>query len=283
MSTNNLMCNVGCGGTAGIISKTILSPFERIKVMQQTGGGLKNVKSVSMIEIALTIIKSKQGILGFWRGNFINSFRVFPDRGILFASNDHYKTFISGLLHRSKKDTLVGLLAGSMAGCTACMCCYPIDLIRTRIAGIHHEESSFWKVFNTIRATEGIRGYYRGLGLTLMNVLPYSGITFSVYNICRDKFEMDNLSSGAISGMITGTLTFPIDTVRRSLQTSGSSHMTKYNGFADATISLYKQGGISRLFNGAGINILRIAPQQAIVFATYEQLKIMYKSNFDQN
>jgi len=276
---SSMLLNVGCGGTAGIISKTILSPFERIKVMQQTGGGL-GTKTTSMYEIAMTIVKSKQGILGFWRGNFINSIRVFPSRGILFASNDKYKSIISQFLKRKKKDTFVGLLSGSAAGCTATLCTYPMDLIRTRIAGIHNEETSFWKVFNKIRTTEGFQGYYRGLTLTLMNVLPYSGICFSVYNICRDQLEFDNLSSGACAGIITGTVTFPIDTVRRLLQTSGSSHMVKYDGFYDASINLYKQGGVARFCNGAGINIIRIAPQQAIVFATYEKLKSVYKEKF---
>eukprot|EP00494_Astrolonche_serrata_P032582 UN32851 len=216
--------------------------MERIKVMQQTGGGYKEKKSI--META-RIIKS-QGYGGFWRGNFINSLRVFPSRGILFATNDFYKENYARIGGYTKTHPLIGFVGGASAGATATICTYPMDLIRTRIAGVQKETPKFMTVARDIGRSDGFRGYYRGLILTLCNVVPYSGIAFSTYNICKDQLGLSNFVSGAISGSLTGTVTFPIDTVRRLLQASGSSHMKQYSGFFDASKDLYKTHGIKR-------------------------------------
>jgi len=222
------------------------------------------------------------GYRGFWRGNFINSFRVFPSRGILFATNDTIKAKLS-CLTPTIGHGLVSATSGMIAGGVSTVVTYPLDLVRTRIAGLHKEKKGFWKVAHLVLQEDGILGFYRGMSITLINTLPYSAIAFCVYDFCnrsdllKEWFgEKHNLFDGAMAGIVTGTATFPLDTLRRLVQTSGSEGMEKYKSPLIAAKHLYTEGGFLRFFRGAGINCFRIAPQQALVFTAYERLKIWF-------
>jgi len=218
--------------------------------------------------------------LGFWRGNGINCMRVFPDRGILFLANDIYKSKAKQLFTASgeKQGNIAKGLCGALAGCTSTLCTYPMDLIRTRVAGIQSESGRLCVVFNSILKNDGCRGFYRGIGLSLFNVFPYSGICFAIYGLCKDYIgEEHHFISGAFAGMITGTVTFPIDTVRRCLQSSGAKQMNHYSGFKNCFKTLWREEGPRRFFRGAGVNILRISPQQAITFCVFENLKTFFE------
>lgn len=95
---------------------------------------------------------------------------------------------------------LIFSLSGSAAGLTAVIMTYPLDVVRARLA-LHVEDkpstspSSGGNSSNSrnspirgIRGmllhtyqSEGVRGLYRGIGPTLIGIVPYSGIKFFVY------------------------------------------------------------------------------------------------------
>lgn len=257
--------NVVVGGVAGAISKTALAPFERVKILQQTGGG----SNTTALTHTVRQIFENHGVRGFWTGNFINCIRIFPNRGASFASQEFGKKYIFGT-------SLTGAtLAGGFAGVCATVSSYPIDLLRTRLAGVHKKEPISEILISTWR-NEGIKGFYRGQATTLAQVVPYSALIFGSYEFCR-AFELNTVFSGFLSGVFSGTIVFPLDTVRRVLQASGSKQMKKYDGPASVIKDLYRQGGFPRFFRGAGVNCMRIGGQQAVVFGAYENIKAAVK------
>ena len=70
-----------------------------------------------------------------------------------------------------------------MAGSTATVCTYPLDLLRTRYAsqGVKRVYGSIASAFGQIVRTEGIRGLYRGLVPSLVQIAPYMGLMFGSY------------------------------------------------------------------------------------------------------
>ena len=78
---------IAAGGFGGCVAKTVTSPLERIRLLAQTG----NSRGIS--STAISILES-EGWRGFWRGNGTNCFRIFPAKGILFATNDFYKDLL---------------------------------------------------------------------------------------------------------------------------------------------------------------------------------------------
>jgi len=73
---------------------------------------------------------------------------------------------------------------------------------------------------------------------------------------------------------MAGIITYPNDTIRRMLQLQGSRGTeTIYEGYFDCIKKVYAKHGIGRLYHGIGINIVRMAPNTAVQFSSYELLK----------
>jgi len=254
--------NIVAGGIGGSLAKTAMAPFERLKMLQQTGGG---TMTNSVMQNFRGIIQAS-GVSGFWRGNFVNCLRIFPNRGILFATQEFFKENVFGTSRTA------GTAAGGAAGLVSTVATYPMDLLRTRMQGIHMKETISEVVFNTYKR-QGLAGYYRGMAVTIATIVPFQALSFGVYEAMRD-LEMHAILSGAISGAVSGTAIYPLDTLRRIFQTTGNEMMAKYDNSAIAVSKeLIREGGILRLYKGAGMNLIRIAGQQAVVFGTYESIK----------
>jgi len=269
------------GGTAGVISKTCCSPLERVKILSQTGFSKSG---------ALTLGKDvfiKEGIFGFWRGNLINCIRVFPNKGILFATNDIYKKLIVKYLKLDKSSKSCGFLSGSLAGMTAVTFTYPLDVIRTRKAGIlggtNPLYGSILGVSKQIHEKNGLKGFFHGISVTIIGAIPYEGLKFGIYPIIKAQMpQADNpqqdtkykLFAGALTGTTAGVATYHFDTIRRVRQVSGASSMSQYEvGYFDLYKLLYREGGLPRFYKGIFVNIVRIIPNTALQFTVYETLK----------
>lgn len=78
------------GGVAGAVSRTIVSPLERLKILLQ-------IQSVGREEYKLSIWKAlvkigkEEGWRGFMRGNGTNCIRIIPYSAVQFGSYNFYK------------------------------------------------------------------------------------------------------------------------------------------------------------------------------------------------
>jgi Mitochondrial carrier protein len=247
-------------------------------------------------------IIQKEGILGLWAGNGANLLRVFPAKAVVFSTNDMYKKMLRKLSGGSNS-SVVAFLAGGFAGVTATAMTYPLDFARGRIsgklAGAGGESNSSGgtnkrpqKVYSGITRTlvltikdEGIMALYKGVTPTVLGALPYEGIKFGTVGLLEKWFptRQDQPASyyvtrkmmmGGMGGVMAGLITYPNDTVRRLLQMQGSRGTTaEYSGYWDCVTKTFKQHGIARFYRGVGINTVRMLPNVAIQFGSYELLK----------
>jgi solute carrier family 25 phosphate transporter 23/24/25/41 len=79
--------------------------------------------------------------------------------------------------------------------------------------------------------------------------------------------------SGAIAGAVSRTLTAPLDRLRVYFQTTNSLHQAGSSEYLRAIRDIQRSGGIASFWRGNGINIIKIAPESAIMFSTYERIK----------
>ena len=113
-----------------MIAKTATAPLERLKMLAQTGEG----GGSSPFGIFTRIVKT-EGVAGLFAGNGANLLRVFPAKGIVFASNDYYKTLLVTQTAMSSSTPQISFAAGGLSGMTASAVTYPLDLVRGRISG----------------------------------------------------------------------------------------------------------------------------------------------------
>lgn len=85
-----------------------------------------------------------------------------------------------------------------------------------------------------------------------------------------------HLAAGGVAGAVSRTCTAPLDRLKVFLQVQ-SSRQT----IAECLRSMLKEGGVASLWRGNGINVLKIAPETAIKFAAYEQIKRFIKGDTD--
>ncbi|XP_046691552.1 graves disease carrier protein isoform X1 [Silurus meridionalis] len=284
------------GGVAGCCAKTTIAPLDRIKILLQAHN--PHYKHLGVFA-TLGAVPKKEGFLGLYKGNGAMMVRIFPYGAIQFMAFDNYKKFlstqlgISGHVHR--------LMAGSMAGMTAVICTYPLDVIRVRLAFQvtgEHRYTGIGNAFQTIYLKEGgIPGFYRGLIPTIIGMAPYAGFSFFTFGTLKSlglanfpellgKPSRDNpdvlvlkthvnLLCGGVAGAIAQTISYPLDVARRRMQLGAAlPDADKYLSLTKTLKHVYNQYGIKNgLYRGLSLNYIRCVPSQAVAFTTYEFMK----------
>lgn len=78
------------GGVAGAVSRTVVSPLERLKILFQIQSGGRNEYNQSVRKGLLKMWRD-EGWRGFMRGNGTNCIRIVPYSAVQFGSYSFYK------------------------------------------------------------------------------------------------------------------------------------------------------------------------------------------------
>lgn len=78
------------GGVAGAVSRTVVSPLERLKILYQVQSVGRNEYQLSIYN-ALKKMRTEEGWRGFMRGNGTNCVRIIPYSAVQFGSYNIYK------------------------------------------------------------------------------------------------------------------------------------------------------------------------------------------------
>merc|ERR1711990_535843 len=172
------MKDMAIGGTIGAISKTIMSPVERVKILMQTMDSNPKVisgevKPYSGIGDCFKRVSAEQGVKAFWRGNLVNCLRYAPQQGSALAFNDFFKNMFPKVNKNEEfvKFMTYNLLSGGMGGATAMVICYPMDFARTRLASdLGAGKGQFNGILDCLAKTvrqQGLTGLYRGTAVSI--------------------------------------------------------------------------------------------------------------------
>ncbi|KAH8083799.1 mitochondrial carrier [Cristinia sonorae] len=120
------------GGCAGAASRTVVSPLERLKIIQQVqpasaSGQYRGVWA------SLTRMWQEEGFKGFMRGNGINCLRIIPYSAVQFTTYEQLKKWFTSQ-GTTPLDTPTRLASGALAGITSVCTTYPLDLVRSRLS-----------------------------------------------------------------------------------------------------------------------------------------------------
>ncbi|CAJ1060244.1 LOW QUALITY PROTEIN: mitochondrial coenzyme A transporter SLC25A42 [Xyrichtys novacula] len=225
----------------------------------------------------------KDGLLSLWRGNSATMVRVMPYAAIQFCSHEQYKRHLGGYFGYQGKalPPVPRLMAGSLAGTTAVMLTYPLDMVRARMAVTAKEMySNIMHVFVRISQEEGMRTLYRGFSPTILGVIPYAGITFFTYETLKklhtektkrsQPYPYERLAFGACAGLVGQSASYPLDVVRRRMQTAGvtgSSYVTILGTMREI---ITKEGFVHGLYKGLSMNWVKGPVAVGVSFTTFD-------------
>lgn len=314
--------NMIAGGIAGSLAKSITAPLSRLTILYQVGpllNGTNTKIGVGLEESIWSSVKNilrDEGVLSFWKGNFTSVIHRFPYSAINFASYEFSKNVIT------KKDdyhesSFTRLICGAFSGAVACVSCYPLDIIRTRLtvgtdsiqsaAGASNKFKSSSKILYLlfqIIEKEGFLGLYRGLGASLSVAVPTLSISFMVYGKIKENMldqglfvnphghlsAGGSLLAGSISGMMSSSIMFPADVIRKRMQLMGAlindsktldgEVLPRTHGIRYHAEMVYQNGGMRGFYRGLGPEIMKVCPMVAITFCSYETVKDLLDEYF---
>ena len=119
------------GGVAGATSRTVVSPLERLKIIQQIQPRNSSTQYKGVWRSLVRMWK-EEGFRGYMRGNGINCLRIVPYSAVQFTAYEQLKKFFTR--HGSELDTPKRLASGALAGITSVTVTYPLDLVRSRLS-----------------------------------------------------------------------------------------------------------------------------------------------------
>lgn len=304
--------NLLSGGIAGMVAKSVVAPLDRIKILYQVSSAKFHVWNIPNV-IHNTI--RNEGLPALWKGNLATLIRVFPYSGVQFAVFDRCKLFF---LHEHERGHYVSfvsdhgkwgltpvesLIAGMVAGTVSVVVTYPLDLTRAQLAVLrrHNHDGVPTKRFLTVLydnyRLRGLTGLFRGITPTVLGILPYSGIAFSmneqgkkrIQNMTgRDLTTIERMQCGAISGLFAQTLTYPLEVCRRRMQTLGllgTDTAFSNLGVQEKIIAadpptlrktiqtLYAEQGIGGFYKGVSMNWMKGPVAFSISFTAYDTVK----------
>ncbi|KAM9975361.1 hypothetical protein ACTFIW_010389 [Dictyostelium discoideum] len=267
------------GLIAGIASRTLTAPLERIKILNQVEVILKDGTKYNRIIPAFKVIIKEEGISGLFRGNLVNIIKAGPQSAIRFYSYGAFKRMAS------EPDGSISVInrmwAGASSGVVSVVLTHPLDVIKTHITVIAPTAATIKNVTKGIYRDLGMIGFFRGLSAGILNIAPFAALNFTFYETIKEKTQQYILKSpplyapsiyGAISGGLTMTILYPLDVVKRRimLQHFDRNQLPIYKNFIDAIIKITKTEGISALYKGIRPAYLKVIPTVSINFLIYE-------------
>ncbi|RCK64336.1 Mitochondrial ornithine transporter 1 [Candida viswanathii] len=286
------------GAISGMVGKLIEFPMDTIKVRLQSSTPEKHTTTLQMIKQTY----HNEGLLnGFYKGLKAPLVGACLENAILFSSYNTASTVLVNVLNdRLTKvvytnDTLpfwTKLTAGGFAGFMASFVLTPVELIKCQLQVSNLTQSkvehSYGSIMKSTLRNDGVIGLWKGLNSTILREVVGTAIWFGTYEYINEYFKhtrhddpvvsnknVQLLISGAMAGVTFNFSMFPVDTIKSNIQTNDLLNRGKaHSGFWSTTKTIIaKPGGITNLYNGLGITMIRCIPANALIFYTYEFLK----------
>ncbi|KAF9972383.1 hypothetical protein BGZ65_009851, partial [Modicella reniformis] len=286
------------GAGAGLVTSVLTCPLDVVKTRLQNQGVInsskKSYKGTAgkfldskihrdfMVPLrTLTRIWTEEGIRGLYRGLGPTIFGYLPTWAIYFTAYDYYKELIARQTGHHQSNLFVYIVAAMSAGATSTTITNPLWVIKTRFMTQNehtpYRYNNTLHAFTTIYKVEGLRGFYKGLGSSLMGI-THVALQFPLYEKLRQwlkSSDSDQVSStnilmaSSMSKMAASIATYPHELIRTRLQNQ-STHPPKYRGIIHACKVIYHEEGFRAFYQGMPTNLLRTVPASALTILTYE-------------
>lgn len=286
----SFMIDLAAGGVSGGISKTVVAPIERVKLILQTQDASTQIAQDKRYKGILDVfrrIPAEQGVASLWRGNMANIIRYFPTQALNFAFKDKYKKIF--VRHDPKSDFwkfFAGNLAsGGAAGATSLAFVYPLDFARTRLGADVGKQGSrqftgLGNCISTIYKKDGLKGLYGGFGVSVGGIIVYRAAFFGGFDTAKGIFIKDPknppiILSWVLAQSVTtaaGFLSYPFDTVRRRMMMQAGRGEILYTSTFDCWKKIAVKEGPRAFFKGALSNVIR-GSGGALVLVLYDQIQ----------
>ncbi|KAL7480065.1 hypothetical protein ACHAW6_005772 [Cyclotella cf. meneghiniana] len=299
------LLNLFSGGFSGTLASCITNPLEVIKtqigraevIKTQLQSSSAAVGELSLaagrpLVVARTILRT-EGFAGFFRGLPPTLVGIVPSRSAYFYSYERCKRGLGPVLPEGSVGN--ALLSGLAAGIAANTLTNPLWVVKTRMqlladrgAGQRVYEG-YGDAVRTIWGEEGLGGFYKGISASYWGCAE-GAVQFMLYEQIKSRFfermnrrreeegkeptdklpQMVYFFSAAIAKGTASVITYPHEVARTRLREQARNGVFKYKGMWQTIGIVAKEEGRKGLYGGMGVHLMKVVPNSAIMFLTYE-------------
>ncbi|KAH9851779.1 S-adenosylmethionine transporter [Lenzites betulinus] len=251
------------GGLAGTAVDLLFFPIDTVKTRLQSPQGF---------------IRSG-GFNGIYRGVGSVVVGSAPGAAVFFCT---YDTLKKTLPFSSDYAPLTHMVAASVGEVAACSIRVPTEVIKTRMQTSTYGSAAQSSLASArlVLSNEGIRGFYRGFGSTVMREIPFTSLQFPLYEFLKKRLAKaldrplhayEAAVCGSFSGGVAAALTTPLDVLKTRVMLdlrdpTKQAHPTLVVRFRQ----IYTVEGPKALFAGVVPRTLWISAGGAVFLGVYE-------------
>lgn len=268
----------GFGGIAGVVAGY---PLDTIRIRQQSSN------SGSAISIFRRII-STDGPSALFRGMGAPLASVTVQNAVVFQTYAVLSRAFDKSLDPRDPPSYKGVALGGVGtGALQSLILTPVELLKVRLQlqessslGAPSTQKGPINLAKSILRSEGLRGLYRGLTITVLRDAPAHGLYFWTYEYMRERLHpgcrksaqesmTTMLVAGGLAGVASWISCYPFDVVKTRLQAQKRSSM-KYKGIVDCFRKSVNEDGYRVLWRGLGTAVTRAFVVNGAIFVAYE-------------
>jgi mitochondrial ornithine carrier protein len=196
------------GALAGVFTSFVLTPIELVKCKIQVPVVAKGVTAASLGPIpVIRDIFRHGGLMGFWHGQLGTLIREAGGSAAWFGAKEtvtkmFHKLNAKAASSRAERKAMLSqplpiwqqAVAGASAGVSYNFLFFPADTIKSRMQTMPLSGSavrrSFYNEGVALWKQHGLRGMYRGCGITCLRSAPSSALIFMVYDGLKRNFPL---------------------------------------------------------------------------------------------
>jgi solute carrier family 25 protein 33/36 len=281
---------------AGTIASILTNPLDVIKTQLQSSAvstGEFQAGRGHPMTIARTIFR-EDGAAGFFRGLAPTLVGIIPSRSAYFYAYQKLKRALGrvGVEQGSPPNALV---AGFLAGVASNTLTNPVWMVRTRMqlfvdktAG-QQLYTGYGNAIQTIYQQEGLGGFYKGIFASYWGCTE-GAVQFLLYEQFKTRLlkrqtairaarglpPTDELPkelyfwSAAAAKCCATIATYPHEVARTRLREQAREGIFKYHGMWQTLGAIAKEEGRRGLYGGMQVHLMKVVPNSAFMFLTYE-------------
>mmetsp|Transcript_6058 Transcript_6058/g.14677 ORF Transcript_6058/g.14677 Transcript_6058/m.14677 type:complete len:384 (-) Transcript_6058:430-1581(-) len=320
--------NAVAGGVAGAGARLFTAPLDLVRIRAQLER--RDVyPRPSILTRMVNVYKGEGGITALFRGNLAASYLWIGYTTVQFSVygtikerledyaycvareeemqlSEQHTQQLSNLL---TNPTAIAFLSGAGAGICATIATYPFDITRTVFAsrgaqqqkGQTHASTTSFRPPSTIKESamsmyrqRGLRGFYAGCAPAVVQIVPYMGLNFAIYDFLITQGD-DYRSSksvglsgyaGSISGAVSKIIVYPMDTIKKRIQIQSvfgapTSTGVYYDGIWDCLVTTIRTEGVFGLYRGLVPSVLKTTLGSGLSFTFFRSTKNLLESIHD--
>ncbi|KAL8452207.1 hypothetical protein Emed_001514 [Eimeria media] len=173
------------------------------------------------------------------------------------------------------------IVSAAIAESSACVIRNPFEVVKQQVQlGLHPSTAIGFK---SVWRHEGLRGFFVGMGTSMLRDVPFAALQLFLWEWMKLKFlgkkppptrssAIVSGAAGMVAGAVAAVVTTPMDVVKTRLMTQEPGSR-QYRGFYHCMHTMLRTEGVSSLFLGVKMRCLWVALGGGIFLGGYDALK----------